>query len=145
MKTLITLIAAALFTSLSSFAFSAAKPEPVKFVHVESIIDQYIEAMTKGETEYLNSLFTHDFKLTTPSNTNSKPVTKNEIIKYLKTLQDVKLLCETDYSFVEKNNDCSIVKVTSSFDNFERIDYLTVCNSELGWKISNVVVAYPEK
>ena len=51
--------------------------------------------------------------------------------------------CETDYTVVEKNKDSSIIKLTSTFNNFQRIDYLTICNSELGWKISNVVVVYP--
>ena len=145
MKTLITLIAAVGFTLFNSFAFSTAKPEPKKFIHVESIIDHYINAMTKGETDYLKSIFSEDLKFSTPSNKNSKPFTRSEIIEHLQSLKDIKALCETDYTFIEKNSNCSIVKITSSFKNFERVDYITVRNSELGWKVSNVVVAYPEK
>src|SRR5690606_31701209 len=135
MKTLITLIATVAFTFFNSVSFSAEKPEPKKYINVESIIDHYIAATTQGETEYLKSIFSQDFKLTSPSNSNSKPFTKSEIIKHLQSLKNVKLLCETNYSFVEKNNDSSIVKVISTFKDFERIDYLTICNSELGWKV----------
>jgi|SRR5690606_3553546 len=145
MKSLITLIAALVFSLLSSFAFSAEKPSPLKFVEVESIIDHYIEATTNGHTAYLNDLFTSDFKFTTPSNLNSKPVNKQAMVSYLKSLEAIKMTCDTDYSIVEKNKDSSIIKLTANYGDFERIDYITICHSDLGWKISNVMVTYPEK
>ena len=145
MKALITLIAALVFSLLSSFAFSTEKPGPLKFSKVESVIDYYIDATTNGHTAYLNDLFTADFKFTVPSNISGKTVDRQAMIGYLKSLENIKTSCETDYTIVEKNKDSSIIKLTSDFGNFQRIDYITICQSDLGWKISDVLVTYPEK
>lgn len=145
MKTLISLIATTVFTLVSSFVFAEKFPEPVKFVKVESIIDQYIDATNNGETDLVDHLFTEDFKYSTPNNGKNEIIYRSSLVKYLKNNKGVKLNADTDYSFVEKNNDCSIVKVTTRFKNFDRYDYVTLCNSKDGWKISNVTVTYPGK
>lgn len=143
MKTLITLITTAVLTFVSSFVFAAKLPEPVKFVKVESIIDQYIDATNYGETSLVDHLFTEDFKFATPNNGKTEMISRSALVKYLKKNKGIKLNAETNYSFVEKNDDCSIVKVTTSFNNFDRYDYITICNSKDGWKISHVTVTYP--
>ncbi len=144
MKTLITLIASAVFT-LATYTLSAANlPDPLKFAKVETIVDHYIDATVNGETELLDYLFTNDFSQSTPNNKNKEMLSKNQMMKHLKSLKNVRYACDTDVQFVEKNEDCSIVKVTKYFSNFKRVDYVTMCNTEDGWKINKVLVAYPE-
>ncbi len=145
MKTLITLIATAVFTFVSSFVFADTKPEPVRFFKVESIIDHYIDAANNGKTEFLNDLFTQNFKYSTPNNGKNELIGRKDLINYWKSTKGIKLDAKTDYAFVEKNDDCSIVRIRTSFENFTRFDYITLCNSKDGWKISNVTVTYPEK
>ena len=145
MKTLITLIATTIFTLLSSFVFANTKPEPVKFIKVETIIDHYIDATNNGETALLKHLFTDDFKYATPNNGQREMIGRTALIEYLKKNKGVKLDAETEYAFVEKNEDCSIVKITTDFGKFQRYDYVTLCNNKDGWKISNVTVTYPGK
>ena len=145
MKTLITLIATTIFTLVSSFVFAGVKPEPVKFVKVETIIDHYIDATNNGETDMLKHLFTEDFKFASPNNGQGGLIGRTALITHLKKNKGVKLNAETEYTFVEKNQDCSIVKVTTDFGKFKRYDYVTLCNNDNGWKISNVTVTYPRK
>ncbi|MVZ67084.1 hypothetical protein GQF61_14575 [Sphingobacterium sp. DK4209] len=145
MKTLITLIATAVFTFLTSTLSAANMPDPLKFAKVETIIDHYINATVKGDTELLNYLFTEDFTQTTPNKQNKEKHNRKEVINHLKTLKNVEFSCDTDVEFIEKNDDCSIVKITKSFANFQRIDYVTMCNTEEGWKINKVLVAYPAR
>ncbi|GGE29105.1 MULTISPECIES: nuclear transport factor 2 family protein [Sphingobacterium] len=145
MKTLISLIATTVFTLVSSFVFANSKPEPVKFIKVESIIDQYIDASNNGEVSLVDYLFTEDFKYSTPNNGQTELIGRSELVKHLKSNKGSKMNAETEYSFVEKNDDCSIVKVTTTFETFKKYDYVTLCNSKDGWKISHITVTYPER
>lgn len=145
MKTLISLIAATVFTLVSSFVFANSKPEPVKFLKVESIIDHYIDATNNGEVALVDHLFTENFKYATPNKGKSELVGRSTLVNHLKKQKGVKLAAESSYTFVEKNDDCSIVRVATSFEHFTRYDYVTLCNSKDGWKISNVTVTYPVK
>jgi len=145
MKTLISLIATTVFTFVSSFVFAGNTPEPVKFIKVESIIDHYIDAANNGETSLVDHLFTEDFKYTTPNNGQRELIGRSALIQHLKKNKGVRLEADTKYTFVEKNDDCSIVRVTTTFNSFKRYDYVTLCNSKDGWKISNVTVTYPQK
>ncbi|MFZ4262224.1 nuclear transport factor 2 family protein [Sphingobacterium sp. HJSM2_6] len=143
MKTLATLIATALLTLISQFVKAEEKPEPVKFFKVENIIDHYLEATLHGNVELVDYLFTTDFYQSTPNNRSKESINKKSLIKYLKSLKGIKINCKSSYQFVEKNEDCSIVRIKTEFDTFERNDYVTICNGDDGWKISSVVVTYP--
>jgi len=145
MKTLITLISTAVLTFLSSMILANTKAEPIKFLKAESIIDHYIDATTNGETSLLKYLFTEDFKFSSPNNSNKEQVTRSTYIKHLKGTKGLKLDVTTSYTFVEKNNDCSIVRVESKFEKFSKYEYVTLCNTNEGWKIRNIVATYPEK
>ncbi|WP_099367952.1 nuclear transport factor 2 family protein [Sphingobacterium sp. 1.A.4] len=145
MKKLITLIVTTVMTFLSSTLFANEMEGPVKFAKVETIVDHYIDATLRGNIELVDHMFTNDFYYSTPNSRSSENIKKKAMIKYLKSLKNVKMECESDYKFIEKNEDCSIVQITTTFENFTRNDYVTLCNSKDGWKISNVVVTYPIK
>lgn len=116
-----------------------------KFLKVETIIDHYIDASLNGNTELVDHLFSEDFYYSTPNNRSTETIKRRALIKYLKSLKGVKIESHSEYQFVEKNEDCSIVRIITTFDTFQRHDYVTLCNSKDGWKISNVVVTYPVK
>ena len=143
MKTLINLIITSILVLATMFAEATERPEPVKFFKAESIIDHYLDATQHGNTELVDHLFTSDFYYSTPNNRSKESLNRKAMTTYLKSLKGVKLDCTSTYQFIEKNDDCSIVKVTTEFEKFKRNDYITLCNSKDGWKISNVIVTYP--
>ncbi len=145
MKTLITVIVTAVLTFVTYTLSANNLANPLKFAKVETIIDHYIDATVNGETTLLKFLFTDDFTQSTPNNGEVDKVSKAQVVKHLKSLKGIQTNCETSYEFVEKNSDCSIVKVTKRFANFQRVDYVTMCNTDAGWKINKVLVAYPER
>lgn len=145
MKTLIALIVTTAMTFLSTALFANEKNAPVKFLKVETIIDHYIDASLNGNTELVDHLFSEDFYYSTPNNRSTETIKRRALIKHLKSLKGVKIESHSEYQFVEKNEDCSIVRITTTFETFQRHDYVTLCNSKDGWKISNVVVTYPVK
>ncbi len=143
MKTLATLIATALLSFITQFVKAEEKSEPVKFLKVENIIDHYLDATLHGNVDLVNHLFTSDFYQSTPNNRSKESINRKSLIKYLKSLEGIQVDCKSSYQFVEKNENCSIVRIKTQFKTFERNDYVTICNGDDGWKISSVVVTYP--
>lgn len=145
MKTLIMLIVTAVMTFLTSMLLASEPSAPIKFYKAESLVDHYIDASINGNTLNVDHLFTDDFYFSTPNARSKEKINKKALVKHMKSLTGVQLEAETEYEFVEKNEDCSIVRICSTFKTFKRYDYVTMCNSKDGWKISNVVVTYPDR
>jgi hypothetical protein len=63
---------------------------------------------------------------------------KADLMKFASQNQNVKQACTTTTTEVESNADMSVVRVDMKFDNFTRTNYVTMANTEDGWKITNV-------
>jgi DNA-binding TFAR19-related protein (PDSD5 family) len=56
----------------------------------------------------------------------------------MKNSENVAQNCQTDYAIVEQNPSQAIVKVTLKYEAFSRINYVTMAQTNKGWKITNV-------
>lgn len=141
MKTTFKTIAAALImvTSLSSFA--AVKIDPLKNVESGKVIHTYLEATTLGTTVLNELLFADDFEYRNANN-NSR-VGKKEYVKFLKANKGIQYNCESSYEILSQDGKVCVAKAVMTFDNFTRVDYITLTQEKDGWKVSAVETTYP--
>ncbi len=141
LKTTWRTIAAALImvTSLSSFA--SKKANPLKNVGSDIVIGSYMDAVTVGSIDLNKFLFADDFQY---SNVNSNDSAgKKEYIKYLKANKGNKYDCKSSYEILSQDGKVCVAKATMAFDNFTRVDYITLNQGKDGWKVSKVETTYP--
>ena len=141
MKTTLKTIAAALImvTSLSSFA--SEKANPLKNAESDMVIGTYLEAVTVGSIDLNKFLFADDFQYSNLNNNDRAG--KKEYIKFLKANKGAQYDCESSYEILSQGGKVCVAKTTMAFDNFTRVDYITLNQGKDGWKVSKVETTYP--
>jgi len=141
MRTTLKTIAAALImvTSLSSFA--SEKANPLKDVESSMILSTYLEAVTVGSIDLNKFLFADDFQYSNVNNNDR--ASKKEYIKHLKANKGMQYDCESTYEILSQDGKVCMAKATMTFDNFTRVDYITLNQGKDGWKVSKVETTYP--
>ena len=141
MKKLFTLAFVGIFTltSLSSFAYGVINP--LKEKNSKEIMVRYLQAIVLGSDAYNAYLFSKDFQY---SNTaNNDVYSKKEYLKFLKATKGLKFNCKVDYKILDETGNSCVAKAIMEFENFTRLDYITICKTEDGWKVSKVITTYP--
>lgn len=133
---------AVLFIALVATVFYAhADIKPYKELDSKEVIMNYIGVSLLGHSDYTKYMFADDF---TYSNTANNDVHgKKEYLKFLKDVKSLKLDCTQQLEVLDQMGNTAIGKVTTDFGHFSRVDYITLIQSEQGWKISKVVTTYP--
>ena len=135
-------IALTILISLSAYGFAQAATErPLKAM--DQVITAYIDCTTQGNLENVKYIFSDNFRHSMNRNGNLFIINKKEMIDFLQTTKNIKQNCETTYNIVESSPDCAIVKVSMKYANFTKVDLVTICASEDGWAVSQVVSTYP--
>ncbi|KGE14494.1 nuclear transport factor 2 family protein [Sphingobacterium deserti] len=141
MKKIVTTIATA-FIMISSFAsFAAEKANPLKNVESNTVIKGYLEATTLGSVELNRHLFAEDFAYSNGVNKDS--FDKTAYTDFLKAHEGVTYDCETSYEILDQSGKICMAKATMTFENFTRVDYITLSQEQDGWKVSKVRTTYP--
>jgi len=142
MKTFITTIMTALLLVTSLHTFAKEKTNPLKDMNSTSIIKTYMEATALGNIAFNEHLFAKDFQYHTAANPETK-FNKKQYSAFLKATKGLQYDCKTSYDILDESKDCSVAKATMQFQNFTRVDYITLCRSQDGWQVSKVVTTYP--
>ena len=138
-KTLSTIATAFLMiVSLSSFA---AAINPLKDKDSKSIMTTYVEAIVSGTDQFNKFLFAKDFEYKNTS--NKSKYNRSQYLQHLKVTKGLKFDCETDYQILDETGNSCVAKAIMKFDNFTRVDFITLNKTEDGWKISKVETTYP--
>lgn len=131
-----------LFTLAFSFNASAIEAfNPLKDVNAMKIALTYVEAITLGNTEFNKYLFTSDFEYRIAA--TDQVHNRATYLKYLKGNQGLKYNCETSYEILDQTGPTCMAKATMKFEKFTRVDYITLLQTQDGWKINKVVTTYP--
>ncbi|MFD1768733.1 nuclear transport factor 2 family protein [Sphingobacterium suaedae] len=142
MKNVINSIALAVMMLLS-FSASATEPlNPLKDVTSTKILTTYLEATTLGSVDLNKFLFSEDFEYR--NSANGDRFNKKEYTAFLKAHKGVKYDCKTSYEILDQTGQACMAKATMNFGHFTRIDYITLSQTEDGWKVSKVVTTYPK-
>lgn len=123
-------------------SMSFAKGKTPRNTNPITVIDSYIQIATAGNTDGIQHLFSDDFKWTQSSNAKTKTYSKSEIVNFLKSSKGIKQNCQTTYNIMEKNDNCVMVKVEMKYDNFTKIECITLCNVNQEWTINQIIESY---
>lgn len=138
-KTIITI--ATVFALVIGFNASAATmANPLKNFDSKAIALTYLQTISSGDTQYNKHLYAKDFEYRNTA--NNQVVNKTEYLQFLKSNKGLQYNCTTNYDILDQTGNTAIGKAIMKFDNFTRIDYITLQQTLEGWKISKVVTTY---
>ncbi|MFD2556234.1 nuclear transport factor 2 family protein [Sphingobacterium tabacisoli] len=126
------------------FGFNASAKEtanPLKKMDSKNIALTYLQTISTGNIQYNKYLYSSDFQYSNA--VNNQVSNKSEYLAFLKANKGLKYDCETTYEILDQAGTSAVGKATMKFKTFTRIDYITLVQSEDGWKISKVVTTYP--
>ncbi|SEM00389.1 Putative lumazine-binding [Olivibacter domesticus] len=141
MKTLMTTFFAA-FIFVSASAFTKAENKSSRLATADNSINLYIETITNGNVENMDTLFGSQFILNTNANGKVISHSKTQIIGFLKGQKNVKQNCSATYIVMEQSEDYSIAKVEMKYRDFTKVDYVTFSKEGTDWKVNQVVTTY---
>lgn len=143
MKTLIKSFAVVALLGISSLTMAESNPKKVivNLSTAELAIDNYVSAFTEGNSDFADHLFTKDFVQKIDA-VQSKENSKSEVIKFLKKQKGELMNCQTSTEMIEETSSYAIAKVIQKFENFTRIDFITLEKTGSDWKIAKAVSTY---
>lgn len=140
MKTLKTIAAALLMVlSVSAFANDENKIEKLK---INYALKTYVDAVAHGKIEGLADVLDKDIKFTITRGEQIINYNKVQMLNSLWHLQNVEQNCSTEFSIMESTPTQSVVKVTMKYEGFSKISYLSMANTNQGWKIVSVATSF---
>ena len=141
MKTNLTTFFIVLFMIFSFHkTYASYVSNPLKEKDAKSIMITYVNAITLGMDEYNKYLFADDFEY--KNSVNNDSFNKKEYLKFLNSSKGLKFNCRSEYKILDQTGNSCIAKAMLKFDNFTRIDIITLQLTNDGWKISKVITNY---
>lgn len=140
MKRNLKVIALGVITLLSTVLSAHAEVKPYKELSNKEVIEKHSNIAAYENIEYNKLLFTNDFEYSNLAN-NSK-FDKKTYVKYMTSLKGIKYDATQTIEIIDQTDNSTIGKVTQSFENFTRVDYMTLIQSKDGWKISKIITTY---
>lgn len=136
MKTVKSLLATALIAiSLSSFAGEDPKSQRLT---MDYALQTYIEAITSGKVKAFAEILDNDVKFTVNRGKKIINYSRSEMLSMMKSTENVSQNCLTEHAIVQQSATQAIVKVTMKYDAFSKVNYVTMAETNKGWKITNV-------
>jgi hypothetical protein len=135
MKTLKTTLIALLLT----LTYNLTKADtPTEKLTMRYAISAYVDAFTHGRSAGLAEVIDDSAKFYHTRGQQVISFSKSQIIESLKSQQDVEQNCTTTARIVENTPKLVVYKVQMKYQNFARINYVTMTDTGNGWKITNV-------
>lgn len=141
MKTLKKSILILSFLLVACFLVKADSPKKAG-KNANDVLIKYIENTTAGQGYDFKDLLADDFIQYIDCERKELNYDKKQFIKYLKVSANTVFDCTTDYSVIEETQDIVIAKVDMHFATFTKSNYVTLSNTDEGWKITNISVKY---
>lgn len=137
MKTLkITLTA--LFITLTCNFSKASIPNIHERLTMRYAISAYVDAFAHGKTSGLANIIDDSAKFSHNRGEKIISFNKNQILESLANQENIEQNCTTTTKVVENNTNLVVYKVQMKYQNFSRINYVTMTDTGNGWKITNV-------
>ena len=133
--TLKTTIIALLLTVTYNFTKAATPNEKLTMRYA---IAAYVDAFAHGRFDGLAEVIDDSAKFTQTRGQKILSFGKNDIMESLKSQQNVEQNCKTTARIVENTGNLVVYKVQMKYENFARINYVTMTDTGTGWKITNV-------
>ena len=135
--TLKTAIIALLLTVTYNFT-KAATPNANEKLTMRYAIAAYVDAFAHGHFNGLAEVIDDSAKFSQTRGQKILSFSKNDILESLKGQQNVEQNCKTTSRIVENTGNLVVYKVQMKYENFARLNYVTMTDTGAGWKITNV-------
>lgn len=140
MKTLKALTTAVLLVfSVCAFAKDDTKNNKIQ---MDYAISTYINAVNSGNIKALPTVLDENVKFTRNTSDGIQSYGKSDILSEFKNYENVEQNCETRYEILEQGTSQAIVKVVMKYENFSKVNILTLANTQKGWKITNISASF---
>ncbi len=137
MKTLKTILIA-LFITLTYNVSKASIPNINEKLTMHYAITTYVNASTHGKTSGLANIIDDSAKFSHNRGEKIISFNKNQILESLANQENIEQNCTTTTKVVENNASLVVYKVQMKYQNFSRINYVTMTDTGNGWKVTNV-------
>lgn len=125
--------------SLSAFADDDTNSEKLK---MDYTVKTYIDAVTEGKVKELASVLESDAKFTLTQGERIIKFSRYETLNWLKSSEGILQNCSTDYKILEMDASQAVVKISMKYDNFCKVNLLSLANTKKGWRITNVSTSF---
>lgn len=105
-------------------------------------VNSYIDAVAHGKTDYLDEIIDNRAIFTITSGSNTRNYDKKAVIGLIKANQSIQQNCETSFTVLDNDEKRASVKVIYKYENFIRIDNITMMGGRNGWKITKVASTF---
>jgi hypothetical protein len=109
---------------------------------IQYSIDSYVDRIKNGFSSDFSSVLADNVKFNIPRNGKIITHGKKEELAFLATQKNTIQQCEVETEVLVKNNNYSLVKVSSIYSSFVREDYVTLMRSNDKWEITDVTTDY---
>lgn len=137
------LLAAMLLVLACGFSKADTKNKIAKTA--DDALNHYIEVVSQGKVAQIEQLFDEQFTYSISNQGKVKAHNRKDLIDYLKEGKYIVQDCITSYELIEQTDDYSLARVEMKYDNFTKVDYVTLSRGIDGWKVSQVTSTYPKK
>ncbi|SKB76591.1 Putative lumazine-binding [Sphingobacterium nematocida] len=141
MNKIIATIATVFTLAFGLNASAAENANPLKKLDSKAIALTYLQTISTGNTLYNKYLYTSDFEYS--NSVNNQTSNRSEYLAFLKANKGLVYNCKTTYEIMDQAGTTAVGKATMKFEKFTRIDYITMIQTQDGWKVSKVVTTYP--
>nr|WP_288810154.1 hypothetical protein [uncultured Sphingobacterium sp.] len=147
MKALVKTFAAAALIAVSTFTMAAEGPDSksakanVNLSTADLALDHYVAVTTEGRSAGVEQLFAADFNQKIQAS-NAQSHSREAVLKSLKKQKGEKLNCVVSTDILEESADYMLAKVTLKFENFTKIDLVTLERVGSDWEVSKSINSY---
>ena len=123
--------------------FGAAKANTVKhggndMVSANYTINTYVGAISRGRVKDMTDLLGDNLKYSIQRGNKVLVFNKSQYVESAKNDQNLQQDCLVTTTVAESTSDVMIVKVDMKYADVTRTNYVTLINSDNGWKITNI-------
>jgi len=141
MKTLNTIIIA-LALVIASIGSKADPKTSKQKLTVPDAIKGFQEAFVNGKIKGFSELLDDNAKFTITRGDKIITYTKDETIESLRKSANTVQNCETSHEIVESLPNQTVVKFSMKYETFTKENFITLTESESGWKITHVSTSF---
>jgi len=102
----------------------------------------YVDAVHYGKLKGLSQVIDENARFTMKRGDKLISQTKDEVLEAMKKQENVEQNCQLSQSIVETLPNQMIVKINMKYDTFTRINFVTLSETNNGWKVSHVSSAF---
>ncbi|MGI4727337.1 MAG: nuclear transport factor 2 family protein [Janthinobacterium lividum] len=128
----------ALLVTLTFTVAKANTPNIKERLTMRYAINTYVDAFTHGKSAGIAEIIDDNAKFSHNRGQQVISFSKSQILQSLDSEQNIEQNCTTNTKIIESTTNLVVYKVQMKYQNFSRINYVTMTDTGNGWKITNV-------